>query len=60
MRVFSRLKKGKKIWDNKFLRHYLELFLGGRSYGNSQEFQVTGTFVGLRLNTVSKAHGKKK
>jgi hypothetical protein len=45
MRVFSDLKKGTKTFDTKLIRHYLELFLGGRSDGNPEENQVTGTSI---------------
>jgi hypothetical protein len=49
MQVYSGLKKGTKIRNTKFLRHCLELFMGG-SYGNSHEIQITGSFVGSKKN----------
>jgi hypothetical protein len=45
LKLFWRLRKGTNISDVKFVRCYLELFLGGSSYKNSGENQVGVGFV---------------
>jgi hypothetical protein len=53
LRLFWRLRNGTKVSDAKFIRRYLELFLGGGSYENPRENQVGG--ICFRSPTVSRA-----
>jgi hypothetical protein len=67
MSLFWRLRNGTKISDAKFVRSYLELFLGGGSYENPRENQVGGICVRARLYheykmsaTTAKQNGPRK
>jgi hypothetical protein len=42
MRLLRRLSNGAEMSDAKFMRFYVELFLGGNSYGKPREYQVGG------------------
>jgi hypothetical protein len=53
LRLFWRWGNGIKISDAKFIRRYLELFLGGGRYKNLRENQVGG--ICFRSPTVSGA-----
>jgi hypothetical protein len=57
MMLFWRLRDGTKMSDAKFVRCYLELFLGGGSYGNPRETQVGG--VRFRDATLSRAYDQR-